>query len=34
MIAKFFNRAFELLVAWGDTIHSYRMSRASRTWYY
>jgi hypothetical protein len=34
MNAKFFNRVFEILVAWGDTIHSYRMSRASRTWYY
>ncbi len=34
MIAKFFNRVFEMLVAWGDTIHAYRMSKASRTWYY
>jgi hypothetical protein len=34
MIAKFFNRVFKTLVAWGDGIYAYRMSKASRTWHY
>jgi hypothetical protein len=34
MIANFLKTIFEYLVAWGDTIHEYRLSRASRTWYY
>lgn len=34
MIARFFNRAYQILVAWSDTVYEYRMSRASRTWYY
>jgi hypothetical protein len=34
MIAKFFNRIFDTLVAWGETVYAYRMSKASRTWHY
>ena len=34
MIANFFKTIFEYLVAWGNVIHEYRLSRGSRTWYY